>query len=62
MFSGQWSRTQRQSVFELRPLGYRDKFGSNELGRTALNQRPRNEIRELSIYQGGLGQNIKSLA
>ena len=60
MFSGQWSRTQRQSVFELRHLGYRDKFGSNELGRTASNQRPRNEIRELSIYQGGLGQNIKS--
>ena len=51
-FSQFYGRTQRQSVFEVRPFRYREKFGSNDLvrpgPRTDLNPRLRIGVQELA--------------
>ena len=61
-FSVLWSRTQRQSVFEVRPFRYREKFVSNVLvrpgPRTDLNPRLRNGVRELATEPDCLVQII----
>ena len=55
-FSVLWSRTQRQSVCEVRLFRYREKFVSNDLvrqgPRTELNPRLRNGVRELATEPG----------